>query len=135
MMIQIQNRLKIVEDKTAKGYTMMKDEPPYTVQNPKKNSGWQVAGGVKSSNAEIPKICRNGNNQIVYFSPSFLEFLRDMTSTLPNNAEFQKFCVKYRVHPGALVRQLRKTYRGKTYDGVWWWSSGLQQEFPAPNRA
>ena len=35
------------------------------------------------------------------------------------------YCAAKSVHAGALVRAMRRRFRGKEYNGVWWWLNGV----------
>lgn len=67
-----------------------------------------------------------------YFTRELLVFLRDATSKLENEAGFSKFCAQHKVSAGALIRALRKSYRGRQWNGAWWWTPGIAGRFPRP---
>lgn len=91
---------------------------------PLQNTGVQNAGQPKM-HGQSQKVRKN-------FSPSLLAHLMTATNYLTSNEELRVYCKLHFIHPGALVRQLRKAYRGPRWGGYWWWESGIQQEFPGP---
>ena len=81
-------------------------------------------------------VYKNGVQQALktHFSSELLEFLRDATMKLSGDQQFVQFCDTHNIHAGALVRRLRKVYRGRQFDGAWWWTPGTQRRYPAASR-
>ena len=81
-------------------------------------------------------VFKNGERKVLktFFSNELLEFLRDATVKLSDNQQFVQFCETHNVHAGALLRRLRKVYRGRQFDGAWWWTPGIQRRYPAAPR-
>lgn len=66
------------------------------------------------------------------FSLDMLSFIKDATSKLADQDQRVRYCDEHHIHIGALIRRLRRTFRGRQYDGTWWWEAGIQSTFLAP---